>query len=99
MTNISHTLHKRIVLLEDNIDTTATTVSMYNEILPTRGSIVSMGRTDGDGELYEIVIIKPPPKFESRRFSAVLCDGERFKFKTHLRNYMTKYLRCIAKKT
>jgi hypothetical protein len=71
---------------------------MYKEVLPTRGSLTSIGKTDDDKELFDVVIIKPPSKFRGTRFSAISCDGECFRLKTHLRDYRGRYLKCIARR-
>ncbi|MDR2458706.1 MAG: hypothetical protein LBD43_01255 [Holosporales bacterium] len=97
MFNIS-SLHKKIILLEDNTDMTATTVSMYRETFPTRGTITSIGKTDDGKELFDVVLIKPPSKFSGTRFSAISCDGECFRLITHLKTYRGRYLRCTARK-
>jgi hypothetical protein len=98
MFNIS-SLHKKVILLEDNADTTATTVRMYREVIQTRGSIMSVGKTNDGKELFDVIIIKPPSRFCSTRFSAISCDGQYFRLRTHLRDYRGRYLRCTCQKT
>jgi hypothetical protein len=94
MQKIIAKLQETMTLLVYNEDTSKTTGDMYEEILNVRGSAKLLGVNKNFKEIFEVVILKPPAKFQNTVFTALKWNGRYYRCNSSLREYKESFLKC-----
>ena len=93
MKHIISTLTEKITLMKDSEDKSKTTVKRYEEVMNARASIRSLKSNDNLGNLFEVIILKPPAKFKNTQFSALKWNNLDYAYISQLSDYKEKFLK------
>ncbi|MDR2666608.1 MAG: hypothetical protein LBB34_00605 [Holosporales bacterium] len=94
MKKIIAKLRETMTLLVYNEDTSQTTGNMYSEIVNIRGSARLLGVDEDFKEIFEVIILKPPAKFQNVAFTALKWNGQYYRYNSKLREYKGDFLKC-----
>jgi hypothetical protein len=76
-----------------------TTVSASTDFVDTRASITPLSKTEKLLELFEIIVLQPPPHFRQIPISSVKWNNTEYAFHSPLKIYESKFLKgTIVKK-
>lgn len=79
--------------MKDSSDKSKTTVAKYEDVMNARASIRSLKAKNDLGDLFEIIILKPPAKFKNTQFSAIKWNNSDYSYVSQLSDYKEKFLK------
>ncbi|MDR3031161.1 MAG: hypothetical protein LBU35_02125 [Holosporales bacterium] len=99
MKNIMSKLTEKITLLENNDNLDGTTIARFKDSLEARAAITAIfNSNDLSTNMFEVIILNPPPGFGKVNFSGLKWRDEIYTYKTPFKLLKDKFLKGIIVK-